>query len=343
MSQNIIDNLKNQGVELDLAQLDMLMFMDKYAPKEKKLFSIRDKHNINGFYVWGKVGRGKTLIAKSFFESLSSTKKYFHYIDFMHYIHDMFSKYSGKKNPIDEISKFICKRYKVIFIDEFQVEDIADAMIIGNILKKLIDGGIYLYITSNSHPDDLYKNGLQRKKFIDSMKNLQNFLYTHELNSLIDYRTLNIANLNKGKNKISFSKNDIEDLINNNFQNVDFKKNFFKVNGRNFSCKGNSKNFIWLSFSEFFSEPNGNRDYIEISRNNDWIFLSDFIKCNDDSADIVRRFISFIDICYRDKTKIKFFFNEIENQELYKDRKLKSLWERCHSRLIEMQTNEYLI
>ena len=112
MSQNIIDNLKNQGVELDLAQLDMLMFMDKYAPKEKKLFSIRDKHNINGFYVWGKVGRGKTLIAKSFFESLSSTKKYFHYIDFMHYIHDMFSKYSGKKTPLMRFQNSYAKDIK---------------------------------------------------------------------------------------------------------------------------------------------------------------------------------------------------------------------------------------
>lgn len=341
MLQNIIDNLKNQDIKLDLAQLDMLSFMSKHAPTQKNLFSIRNKDNINGFYTWGKVGRGKTLITKSFFNFLTLTKKYFHYIDFMHYVHEMLSAYSGKKNPIDEITKSLSKKYKVILIDEFQVEDIADAMIIGNILNKLIREGVYLYITSNSHPNNLYKNGLQREKFIDAMKNLQSFLYVYELNSLADYRTRNIASLNQERNILS--NNDIKDLIIKNFQNINFDKKLFTVNGRSFSCKANSKNFIWLSFSKFFNESNGNRDYIEISKNNDWIFISDFVSCNDDNADIARRFISFIDICYRDKTKIKFFFNEINNEDIYKDIKLKILWERCLSRLIEMQTKEYLI
>jgi cell division protein ZapE len=315
--------------------------MSKHAPTQKNLFSIRNKDNINGFYTWGKVGRGKTLITKSFFNFLTLTKKYFHYIDFMHYVHEMLSAYSGKKNPIDEITKSLSKKYKVILIDEFQVEDIADAMIIGNILNKLIREGVYLYITSNSHPNNLYKNGLQREKFIDAMKNLQSFLYVYELNSLADYRTRNIASLNQERNILS--NNDIKDLIIKNFQNINFDKKLFTVNGRSFSCKANSKNFIWLSFSKFFNESNGNRDYIEISKNNDWIFISDFVSCNDDNADIARRFISFIDICYRDKTKIKFFFNEINNEDIYKDIKLKILWERCLSRLIEMQTKEYLI
>jgi cell division protein ZapE len=341
MLQNIIDNLKNQDIKLDLAQSDMLSFMSKHAPTQKNLFSIRNKDNINGFYTWGKVGRGKTLITKSFFNFLTLTKKYFHYIDFMHYVHEMLSAYSGKKNPIDEITKSLSKKYKVILIDEFQVEDIADAMIIGNILNKLIREGVYLYITSNSHPNNLYKNGLQREKFIDAMKNLQSFLYVYELNSLADYRTRNIASLNQERNILS--NNDIKDLIIKNFQNINFDKKLFTVNGRSFSCKANSKNFIWLSFSKFFNESNGNRDYIEISKNNDWIFISDFVSCNDDNADIARRFISFIDICYRDKTKIKFFFNEINNEDIYKDIKLKILWERCLSRLIEMQTKEYLI
>jgi cell division protein ZapE len=173
------------------------------------------------------------------------------------------------------------------------------------------------------------------------MKNLQSFLYVYELNSLADYRTRNIASLNQERNILS--NNDIKDLIIKNFQNINFDKKLFTVNGRSFSCKANSKNFIWLSFSKFFNESNGNRDYIEISKNNDWIFISDFVSCNDDNADIARRFISFIDICYRDKTKIKFFFNEINNEDIYKDIKLKILWERCLSRLIEMQTKEYLI
>ena len=74
--------------------------------------------------------------------------------------------------------------------------------------------------------------------------------------------------------------------------------------------KAKSNNFLWISFAEFFYEPNGSKDYIEISKNYEWIFINDFINCSDDSADILRRFISFIDICYRDKTKIKFNYQK---------------------------------
>ena len=96
-------------------------------------------------------------------------------------------------------------------------------------------------------------------------------------------------------------------------------------------------------FQQFFSEANGNKDFIKISENVDWIFISEFRHCDDETADIMRRFISFIDICYRDQTKIKFFFNDIDYENLYSGVKLKILWKRCCSRLIEMQTKEYLI
>ena len=102
-------------------------------------------------------------------------------------------------------------------------------------------------------------------------------------------------------------------------------------------------NLLMISFSDFFKEPNGSKDYIEISKNVEWIFLNEFIYCDDNSADIIRRFISFIDICYRDKTKIKFFFNGFDHEKLYTGIKLEILWNRCQSRLNEMQTSEYLI
>ena len=216
-------------------------------------------------------------------------------------------------------------------------------MIIGNLLNQLIQLDVILYITSNAHPNDLYKDGLQRQKFIDAMKILQKKLNVHKLDGIIDYRTRNIVNLNQGNPNQIFDDKDILLFIKANFENKNFAQKTFNINSREFTCKAVSSEFLWISFSDFFSEPNGSKDYIEISKNVEWIFLNDFKYCDDNAADIIRRFISFIDICYRDKTKIKFFFNDFDHEKLYVGKKLEILWDRCQSRLNEMQTSEYLI
>ena len=345
MHQNIIDNLKNQGIELDLAQKNFIEEL-KYASPENNSFINKIKKNkslFKSFYVWGDVGRGKTVILKSFIKNLDLKVMDFHYIDFMQTIHNELSVLSGKKNPLDHIAKSFSKKSEVIVIDEFQVEDIGDAMIIGNLLNQLIDRNVFIYITSNAHPNELYKDGLQRKKFQDSMNLFQKHTKVYKLDGDKDYRTRNIANFNRNSNNKLFNDSEISSLIEANYKNADFKSKTFQVNDRVFSCKAKCNNFLWISFGKFFSEPNGNKDFIKISENVDWIFISEFKYCDDESADIIRRFISFIDICYREQTKIKFFFNDIDNENLYSGVKLKILWDRCHSRLIEMQTKEYLI
>jgi len=115
----------------------------------------------------------------------------------MQNIHNELSVMSGKSDPLDLIAKSLSKKYKIIFIDEFQVEDVADAMIIGNLLNQLIQLDVVLYITSNAHPDDLYKDGLQRQKFIDAMKAMQKQFNIYKLDGMIDYRSRNIANVNQ--------------------------------------------------------------------------------------------------------------------------------------------------
>ena len=172
MLQNIIDDLKNQGIELDLAQSNLLSELINTTPRNNSFINRirKNKSFIRSFYVWGDVGRGKTLILKSFIKNLNFRIVDYHYIDFMNSIHNQLSEFSGIKNPLDSIAKSFSKEYDILFIDEFQVEDIADAMIIGNLLNQLIDRNIFIYLTSNAHPNDLYQDGLQRDKFQDSMK-----------------------------------------------------------------------------------------------------------------------------------------------------------------------------
>ena len=347
MIQNIIDDLKNQGIQPDLVQFELIKsLVENYSPK-KKLFSIFGKTTKsnsfnNGFYVWGDVGRGKTMLLKTFIQNIEKRKGVFHYIDLMQDIHDQLSALSGKKNPLNIITTSYVKKYDVIFIDEFQVEDVADAMIIGNLVNHLIQEGVQMFITSNAHPNDLYKNGLQRQKFIESMSIIEKSLKVYELKGLIDYRTRNIYKFDHSNNKEIYKDKDILGLIKVNFDNDISIDESFKVNSRKFNCKGASKEFLWISHKEFFRQPTGSKDFIEICKNYDWIFLNEFIECDDNQADIVRRFISFIDICYREKMKIKFFFNETQIDNLYQGNRLQILWDRCLSRLNEMQTIEYL-
>ncbi len=344
MIKNISDNLEKKGIDINPAQFNLLKKMIEHIEIDKSS-AYKLKRNIitkNNFYVWGDVGRGKTLITRTFLDLLDEKKAIFHYIDFMQNIQNELYALSGQQNPLETVAKSLSKKYRIIFIDEFQVEDVADAMIIGKLLDYLNRLNINIYLTSNAHPDNLYKNGLQRKKFINDMSIILDSFNIYELDGDIDYRTRNILDEDKDRSEHLYTDANIKKIIEKNFYNKDYNKKYFKLNSRKFSCKAYSKDFIWLSFSTFFNEPNGSDDYIKISKNMEWIFLNDFKICNDESADIIRRFISFIDICYRDKTKIKFFFDNCTDQTLYTGEKLEILWDRCRSRLSEMQTASYL-
>ena len=343
MFEYIEKSLKKRGIELDSSQSDLIHKMIESIQPDKDLTNkLENKDSKKGFYIWGDVGTGKTLITKTFINLLTERKASFHYMELMQTIHDELSSLSGKKNPLNIIARSLSKQCKVIFIDEFQVEDISDAMIIGSLLNQLIKLNVTLYLTSNTHPDELYKDGLQREIFISEMKVVQASINLYKMEGLVDYRSRNIVNMNKENINQSYNDEDIVKFLKNNFENLNFNKEF-RVNSRNYSCKATSSDFLWISFSNFFKEPSGDKEYIEISENTEWIFIDDFIACNDDSADIMRRFISFIDICYKNKIKIKFFFNSYSCNDLYTGDTLKELWQRCNSRLNEMQTLEYLI
>ena len=344
MFKKIFNNLKKRGIEVDPLQSKLINEMvETVDQKNNGLNELKTTKSIKrSFYIWGNVGRGKTLITRSFIDLISEKNVIFHYIDFMQNIHNELYALSGKNDPLQQIAKSLSQKYRIIFIDEFQVEDVADAMIVGKLLKYLIEFDLTLYLTSNAHPSDLYKDGLQRKQFIDDMNIISQSFNVFELNGEIDYRARNIVNTEAVNSKKSYTDNEIKEIIDRNFYNKDYSKNKFSINSREFSCKAFSNDFLWLSFERFFNEPNGAEDYIEISKKTEWIFLSNFRICDDDAADLIRRFISFIDICYRDKTRIKFFFNNYSYQNLYTGEKLDVLWNRCRSRLSEMQTLEYL-
>ena len=344
-TQNIIDKLKNQGLEPNLNQIKLISNLNRINLKKRNIFKIiRLKDDaLNGIYIWGDVGRGKTLITKEYLSFNDHLRiKDFHYIDFMNFVHAELNNNSGSKNPLKLITKSLLSTYELLFIDEFQVEDVADAMIVGDLLNKIVDRGMKVILTSNAHPNDLYQNGLQRQKFIKSINIFADKIKIFKLEGDIDYRTKNLIELNKKDIRSGYSEEDILNVISDNF-GLDFIKNEnIEINNRKFKCKLALKNLLWTEFNSFFRQPLGSTDYKFISENFDWVFISNFDSCNDEKIDLVRRFISFIDIVYVEKAKVKFFFNKVKEKDLYSGDRLEILWRRCQSRLIEMQTFEYL-
>ena len=339
--QNIIDVLKNQGANPDLPQINLLEKLSSITNKKRSFFNTKDDNQ--GLYIWGDVGRGKTLITQSFLRSIEREDiASFHYIDFINFIHNELNKHSGLKNPLKKVSKNISKKNNLIFIDEFQVEDVADAMIIGDLLISLIDSGTKIILTSNVHPDDLYKDGLQRQKFLKSINILKEKIEIYELDGGIDYRTKNIIKLDKKDSKVVFSEEKITKIIKENFGVDEVLNDTLTINNRKFSCKIALNNLLWIEFNTFFKEATGAKDYKFICDKFDWIFINSFESFGDDSIDIIRRFISFIDIAYKEKAKVKFFFNDADIAKIYSGTKLDFLWKRCASRLHEMKNYDYL-
>ena len=342
VEQNIIDALKYQGTNPDLAQIDLIkklcdMQIRKNFSRLKNFF----KQKNLGLYIWGDVGRGKTLITNEYLKHIKEKDiKTFHYIDFMNYVHNQLNNFSGLKNPLSKISKNLSKN-RLIFIDEFQVEDVADAMILGDLLLQLTQSDTYIILTSNAHPNDLYKDGLQRQKFIESINIFLKNINIHELEGDIDYRTRNIIELAKNDDKI-YSDEDISKLIKKNFGFDKLESNEVEINHRKFGCKLVLNNILWIEYSSFFNAPTGAKDYKHICNKFDWIFISKLQSSDDNYIDIVRRFISFIDIAYANQAKVKIFFNNFDVNELYTGSKINLLWNRCASRLSEMRTYDYL-
>ncbi len=342
ITQNIIDELKNQGAVPDLNQIKLINALSDI--KFFKKFSLNKfflKESF-GIYIWGDVGRGKTLISKTYLKlKRRNDSKSFHYIELMDFIHQELVLNSGHKNPLKKVATKLTKNTSIIFIDEFQVEDVADAMIIGDLLQMVIENNTKLMITSNSHPKKLYKEGLQREKFIKSFDKVLTKIKIFNLEGEIDYRTRNIIEFEDYKKFNVIDDNQIFKFIEKNFSVENLKPNKIKINGREFSCKHVSKNILWIEFNKFFKEPTHSKDYKYISIKFDWIFISNFISTDDEQIDIIRRFISFIDIAYANKTKIKFFFNNFDKNKIYLGNKINNLWLRCNSRLAEMQNKEY--
>lgn len=295
-----------------------------------------------GLYLWGGVGRGKTWLMDLFFDTLPSTRKQrIHFHRFMQRIHHDLRGLGEVRNPLDAVARRWSREVDVLCLDEFFVSDIADAMLLAGLLQGLFERGVTLVTTSNVPPDDLYRNGLQRRKFLPAIDLLKRHARVMELPGDTDYR-LRILE----RSDIFYCPNDAasESRMEDSFSRMAAEcemNTVLQINGRPFRAHRRGDGVIWFGFDEVCVKPRGTADYVEIAYAFNTVFLSDIPQLGDDDADAARRFIALVDEFYDRNVKL-LASAAVPADRLYQGRRLAFEFQRTASRLIEMQSHQYL-
>ncbi len=298
---------------------------------------------IKGLYIRGEVGRGKTQMMDIFFETLNiQEKKRVHFHRFMKILHDDLDKISAQKDPLKKVAKDISKKTKVLCFDEFYVEDIGDAMLLGRFINELFENKVTLITTSNTHPDNLYRDGLHRSRFLPAIKSIKENCEIYELNSAQDYRLrtleqLEIFIIGKGDQGIKELESNFTELTNGEFQ--DGQK--IKILGREINTIKLAQGSLWVSFKEICEGPRSAKDYIEICSEFHTLFVSNVPIMKGSNDDSARRFIALVDECYERNVNL-ILSMETELEQIYSGERLLEPFKRTISRLEEMRSKEYL-
>lgn len=305
--------------------------------------SVKSKLSCKGLYLYAGVGRGKTYLMDLFFHSLpTGAKLRLHFHHFMLTVHKELALLQGEPDPLKIIAKKFASQSQVLCFDEFYVDDVADAMILSGMLTALFEQGVTLVLTSNVHPDDLYKNGLQRQRFLPVIALLKNKCDILDLHGERDYRLNRLI-----ETEIYYYPLDRTthlQLLNSFKQLSKGKKNYnqcIEINKRFIQTIANSDDTLSLTFSHLCSGPRAVTDYIAIATLFRIVLIADVYQMDDATNDVARRFISMIDEFY-DRKVVIIISAEVEINDLYIGEKLRFEFQRCISRLFEMQSKAYL-
>src|SRR6202171_1437462 len=259
-----------------------------------------------GIYIWGGVGRGKSLMMDAFFKVLPHRRKRrVHFHEFMREIHARMRALSGQEDPLDLISTDIAKELRVLAFDEFHVSDIADAMILARLMELLIAKGVVLIMTSNSRPDDLYPNGLQRSRFLPAIEVLKRDLDVEELGGTTDHRRRLLDALSVYYTPIDEHGDSPRARFFEAMTKATYSENgAIEVGGRAIAFRRRAKGVIWFDFAELFEKPRSQVDYLEIASTYHTVLISGVRRMLPSQSDVIRRFTWLIDIFYDQRVKL---------------------------------------
>ncbi len=297
---------------------------------------------IEGLYLWGGVGRGKTWLMDHFYDALPfSEKQRTHFHRFMQEIHSELKALPKTPDPLALIAARLARQIRVLCLDEFHVNDIGDAMLLAGFFKALLENGVTLVTTSNIPPDDLYKNGLQRARFLPAIDLIKEYTKTFYLDGTTDYR----MELLERTGTYHIINNKTDSLLEQQLQALapsEIKRNkTLHINHRNIDAIAESDDIVWFDFSALCETYRSASDYIHIGSEYHTVIISNVGQLSEAKDDVAQRFIHLIDALYDHKVKT-IISAAAKPAEIYSGQRHAFAFQRTASRLQEMASEQYL-
>ena len=301
------------------------------------------KTPVTGMYIWGGVGRGKTWLMNLFYESLPFDNKLrLHFHHFMLDVHERLAALQGQKNPLTIIARDLAAKHRLICLDEFIVTNITDAMLLSGLLEALFSNGVSLVATSNRIPDDLYKNGLQRERFLPAIALLKQYTHVIHMDGKVDHR---IALLEQDDIYYTPITSDTDSSLQKRMLALSpgsiTRDYVLTIHKRPLQTVMHGEETAWFQFHVLCDAPRATPDYIQLASEYHTIILSGVPVMDENMDDKARRFIYLIDELYDRSVKL-IISADAEPEKLYTGDMLAFAFNRTSSRLVEMRSKEYL-
>ncbi|MDC9594533.1 cell division protein ZapE [Xenorhabdus sp. IM139775] len=348
------DEVQRNTVErLDIIHRDLINARSCHTPQANGLKGILGKlfsrqapepcRPVQGLYMWGGVGRGKTWLMDMFYQSLPTERKLrLHFHRFMLRVHEELTTLQGHENPLEIIADGFKAQTDILCFDEFFVSDITDAMILGTLLEALFARGIGLVATSNIPPDELYRNGLQRARFLPAIEQIKKYCDVMNVDAGIDYRLRTLTQAHLYLTPLS-EKN--RQAMRDMFQRLAGREGeqnpVLEINHRDMPAIRCVDGMLAIHFKTLCEDPRSQLDYIALSKLYHSVFLHDMPVMTVLNENAARRFIALVDEFY--ERHVKLIINaDAPMEQIYQGELLTFEYRRCLSRLQEMQSEEYL-
>jgi len=357
-AQWVRHHAREHGFELDAAQERALepferLYEDLIGLERLEASLVRllaRKRVVQGIYVWGGVGRGKSFLMDSFFNCApTARKRRIHFHRFMQEIHHGLRDHQGQAEPLAAVARDIARRVRLVCLDEFHITDITDAMLMRRLLEGMFEQGVVLVTTSNFAPDELYRHGLQRNQFLPAIDLIKQNLEVVNVDGGTDYRLRELERAG-----IYHVEADADARLEQAFIGVarheTADSNSLEIEGRMIKVRREARGVAWFDFHELCDGPRAKADYIELARRYHTVLLSGVPRFAAGDADKLRRFVWLIDEFYDRRVKLIIaaaaraseLIEAAESGDRFQANLNASLKDRLVSRLTEMETRDYL-
>ncbi|MDC9589214.1 cell division protein ZapE [Xenorhabdus sp. XENO-10] len=348
------DEVQRNTVErLDIIHRDLVNARSCHIPQSNglkdmlgKLFGRQSPEQyrpVQGLYMWGGVGRGKTWLMDMFFQSLPTERKLrLHFHRFMLRVHEELTVLQGHENPLEVVADGFKAQTDILCFDEFFVSDITDAMILGTLLEALFARGIALVATSNIPPDELYRNGLQRVRFLPAIEQIKKYCDVMNVDAGIDYRLRTLTQAHLYLTPLTEqNRQEMRHMFQRLAGRAGEPNPVLEINHRNMPAISSIDGVLAIHFKTLCEDPRSQLDYIALSKLYHSVLLHDMPIMTELNESAARRFIALVDEFY--ERQVKLIINaDAPMEQIYQGELLTFEYRRCLSRLQEMQSEEYL-